>query len=211
LYKDRKFISELLFGYTHRQMPTRRNALLALVAGSASTALAGPAEAQTAEHHSHSEAAPTAARAADRKPVFCNEEEFQTLTRVCDLIIPRTDTPGAADVGVHWRVDKAVSRNKDLQSLYRAGLLHLNDTARSHGAPSFAALPHDAQIAALTKMSEAAGQPEGAFFQSAKALTIEWYYNTEQGLAHELGYKGNTYRSEFPGCTHPEHWPTEKS
>jgi hypothetical protein len=41
-----------------------------------------------------------------------------------------------------------------------------------------------------------------------KELTIRWYYNSQPGLVQELGFKGNTYRSEFPGCTHPEHWPS---
>ena len=35
-----------------------------------------------------------------------------------------------------------------------------------------------------------------------KDLTIDHYYATEVGLVKELGYQGNTYLAEFPGCEH---------
>jgi hypothetical protein len=36
-------------------------------------------------------------------------------------------------------------------------------------------------------------------------MTVEAYYSTEIGLAQELGYQGNSYLREFPGCQHEEH------
>ena len=36
-------------------------------------------------------------------------------------------------------------------------------------------------------------------------MTIDGYYTTETGLVQELGYKGNTYLSAFPGCQDEEH------
>ncbi len=44
-----------------------------------------------------------------------------------------------------------------------------------------------------------------AHFKLLKDMTVDYYYSTEAGLVTELGYKGNTYLSDFPGCTHPEH------
>ena len=38
-----------------------------------------------------------------------------------------------------------------------------------------------------------------------KAMTIDGYYSTREGLEQELGWHGNTYLTSFPGCTHPEH------
>jgi hypothetical protein len=49
---------------------------------------------------------------------------------------------------------------------------------------------------------------DSGFFQTMKDLTIDGYYSSEQGLVQELGFKGNTFRASFPGCTHLEHWPT---
>jgi hypothetical protein len=48
-------------------------------------------------------------------------------------------------------------------------------------------------------------QPGVEFFNSIKGYTISGYYTSEIGLIKELGYKGNSYLAEFPGCTHPEH------
>ena len=71
------------------------------------------------------------------------------------------------------------------------------------------ALAEPEQSAVLKQMSEAAETtPDGEFFQTLKKLTLDWYYRSEEGLAKELGYKGNTYRTTFTGCTHQEHWPS---
>lgn len=188
------------------KMATRRTALVTLAAGSAVAAL-GEVMPEHQDHASQDQ--PLSAAAPKRTPVYFEGRDYETLTRLTDLILPRTDTPGASDVGVPWRIDQAVSRKKDLQPLYRNGLAHLNSAARERGAEDFLALAEADQIALLTNLSESVSAAPGEFFQSLKALTIEWYYNTEPGLAQELGFKGNTYRAEFPGCTHPEHWPAE--
>jgi hypothetical protein len=38
-----------------------------------------------------------------------------------------------------------------------------------------------------------------------KDMTIDRYYSSREGLSQELGWHGNTYLTEFKGCTHPEH------
>jgi len=38
-------------------------------------------------------------------------------------------------------------------------------------------------------------------------MTVEGFYTSEVGLIDVLEFQGNTYLSEFPGCTHPEHQP----
>jgi hypothetical protein len=184
-------------------MATRRTALATLAAGSAAVALG-----EVLPTHSAHEAGPgNTVEKTERKPVYFEGRDYETLTRLTDLILPRTDTPGASDVGVPWRIDQAVSRKKELQPLYRNGLAHLNAAAKEQGKADFLALTGEEQAAILTKMCEPPGTPQEQFVQSVKALTIEWYYNTEPGLGQELGFKGNTYRTEFLGCTHPEHWP----
>ena len=72
-------------------MPTRRD-LLKIVA-------AVPAAASAQHPHTSEKfvqiAKPLAPKAFDKA-------RFQTLTRLVDLIIPRTETPGAADAGVDF-------------------------------------------------------------------------------------------------------------
>ena len=38
-----------------------------------------------------------------------------------------------------------------------------------------------------------------------KGLTVDGYYTSQAGLTQELGWHGNTFLTEFKGCTHPEH------
>jgi len=60
------------------------------------------------------------------------------------------------------------------------------------------------QIELLAAFSGAT-DPRGAFFQKLKEMTIDGYYSTEIGLVQELGYQGNDYLREFPGCQDQEH------
>ncbi|MFZ0591383.1 MAG: gluconate 2-dehydrogenase subunit 3 family protein [Bryobacteraceae bacterium] len=191
-------------------MATRRKALITLTAGSAAMALANGGTQESSAHHMHETAAEDHVRNEQRTPQFFQERDYATIVRLSDLIIPRTETPGAADVGVPWRIDQTVFRKPELRPLYVDGLAYLNKSAQKRGRPDFLSLAEDNQVAILKKISDQSGTREGEFFESLKSLTIEWYYNSEPGLAEELGFKGNTYRTEFIGCTHPEHWPVQK-
>jgi hypothetical protein len=192
-------------------MATRRDTLIGLVAGSASAALGrAMGQHQPAEPHVHDDAVKTEKSPETRTPQVFHGRDYETIAAVCELIIPRTDTPGAIDVGVPWRIDQAIQRQPEWKPLYENGLRYLNSAAKEHGEKDFLSAPKQTQVAILTVMSNGGASEQHDFFQSIKGLTIEWYYNTEQGLAHELGYKGNTYRTEFVGCTHPEHWPEVK-
>jgi gluconate 2-dehydrogenase gamma chain len=108
-----------------------------------------------------------------------------------DLIIPRTDTPGASDAGVPEFIDRRLTASADLAATLRRGMATLG--------PDFTELPHDRQVAVLTSITET------PFFRLAKDLTIDGYYSSRAGLVEELGWHGNTFLSEFKGCTHPEH------
>lgn len=163
---------------------TRREALLLIAA-------AGSIEAQ--EHH-HSEAAPAT---RPYQPQTLNSSEMHLVAQLCDLIIPRTDTPGAADAGVPEFIDRRLTASPGLTSTFRRGLALV-------GA-DFSGLAAERQIAILTEMSNAPASEGGGFFGLLKELTIDGYYSSRQGLEEELGWHGNTFLREFKGCTHPEH------
>ena len=65
----------------------------------------------------------------------------------------------------------------------------------------FESMTSQQQIDTLTRISESS-EADREFFETLKNLTIDAYYSTEVGLVQELGYQGNTYLAEFPGCTH---------
>lgn len=174
---------------------SRRRALKTI----ASAAAAAPL---TAQQHVH-EAASTFVQIAtsNYKPKFFSDSEFQTLKLLVDLIIPRTDTPGASDAGVHRIIDSSATQNIGSQKAWREGLAWLDAT----GGKPFRSSPEDEQINILRAASENAGSEGGRFFTLLKNAVVDGYYSTKEGLSTELGWNGNTYLSEFKGCTHKEH------
>jgi gluconate 2-dehydrogenase gamma chain len=177
------------------RMNTRRSALKTIAAA----AVGVPAAAQ----HQHTEP-PLQITAAYRPRVF-QPDEMKWVAKLVDLIIPRTDTPGASDARVPEYVDRALARNGSLKDRFKLGMGRLNDRAKQDHGAAFDALTDVQQIALLTEMSEAPDTALGRFFKLAKSLTIDGYYTSQEGLKQELGWNANTYLPEFKGCTHPEH------
>jgi hypothetical protein len=168
------------------------------------------AETPEAEHHMH-EIIEQAIAPAATGPEYFSQGDYATVSRLSDLIIPRTDTPGAIDAEVpHW-IDKQVATDVKLQERFKEWLADLNEQSHALGGVEFTGLTEPQQIAILQTLSSSdAATPKGGFFETMKNLTIDNYYRSEAGLVQELGFKGNTFRASFPGCTHPEHWPNEE-
>jgi len=141
---------------------------------------------------------------ADGNPTFFNANEYKTLTRMVDLIIPRTDTPGAADAGVPLYIDIIVKYDAALGQKFRTGLSELDAAAQKAAKKTFSDAPAQAQIKVLEAMlpEKASGHD---FFETVKAMTIVGYYSSEIGLFQELHFKGNEALSNFPGCPHGGH------
>lgn len=165
-------------------METRRDALRTLAAGAIVPALHG--------QHQHSEEVVQIAK--PQAPKNLSPGDFQLIGQIADLIIPRTNTPGAVDAGVPFFVDRAITKTPALGPKIAQGLQMLRNSG-------FAQADHEQQVAVLARLSEQADP----FFKLMKELTIDGYYSSKEGLVTELGYHGNTYLSEFKGCTHPEH------
>ena len=154
---------------------------------------------QSAEHH-HESGGSEAPLPAE--PSFFNPAEFRIVTRIADLIIPATDTPGAVGAGVPMYIDMVVAKNKGQQKLFTEGLEHLS-------RKNFVDLSEPEQLAILHPLCEAADAGESKdrlvqFFHVMKNLTADGYYTSRIGLLEELGYVGNSAMSQFPACI-PEH------
>ena len=191
-------------------MTTRRNALISIAGGTASTAIARALDAETMQGHDmKSKGDEPESTPKPKSPTYFHERDYRTVTRLVDLLMPRTDTPGAVDAQVPFRIDQQVSQTPKLQSIFRQGIGAVDAAAAKTGKPDFVSLAEPDQISILKLMSEAEETtPEREFFETLKKVTLDWYYRSEEGLVKELGYKGNTYRTDFPGCTHHEHWPS---
>ena len=172
-------------------MNTRRDAFKTLiVAAAASRAVYAQHEHGAADLVQLNKAA---------KPVAFTAEELALTAVLVDLIIPRSDTPGAWDAGVPLILDAVAAKNAAFKKQWLGGLRWLND------GRDFRSLTPEQQIAILTSVSLETASAGGKFFKLAKDSTIDAYYSTREGLVAELGWHGNTFLNEFKGCTHPEH------
>ncbi len=140
---------------------------------------------------------------------FLNDADFKMISRIADLIIPATDTPGAVQAGVPEYIDLVISRESQHQSVVADGLRWLDAQAKDRGADKFLELDEHGQLAILEPLCEAADSEKNPgrnvqFFALIKRLTADGYYTSRTGLIDELGYKGNTARDGYPECV-PEH------
>ena len=174
----------------------RRDALVTIAAAAAATPVSGqPQRQQKDPQHKH-EGMVNIKPPAVYRPKFFTAAEFETMSVLVDLIIPRTDTPGARDANAHRIIDSSIRPRE--QAPWREGLKWV-------AAQRFTTLPQDQQIAILRKASTEKDTPGARFFRLLKNATIDAYYSTREGLVQELGWNFNTFLPEFKGCTHPEH------
>lgn len=131
------------------------------------------------------------------EPKFFTPEEWKTVTRLADLIIPATSTPGAVGAGVPGYIDYVVNANEDWRALFRDGLKGLR-------AQHFDQMTESGQVALLTRYIDQPGDGlTTRFLRAVKAMTADGYYTSKIGLVDELGYQGNSAHASYPGC--PEH------
>ncbi len=197
-------------------MDSRRDTLK--IIGAIGTTCAFPFSAdELYGQHVHSAAMAPLAPAGPYQPKFFTAPELATVSRLADLIIPKTDTPGAVEAGVPQYIDFVVSANTEHQKRCREGIAWIDQHAKKNFSKPFLQLSEAQQIQLLRPLSEAADRaPEtiatadpdrirstgAAFFRVIKNLTADGYYTSQAGLVQELGYKGNTALPAFPECTH---------
>jgi hypothetical protein len=122
-------------------------------------------------------------------PRFYTEREMALVSRVADLVIPRTETPGALDVQVPELLDQLMAEWADggTRSQHRAGLAALDaELSRRAGGDFLDASPSAAE-SALAAVDEAAfdGEPV-AGYRDLKSLITQTYFSTEGGAVEEL-------------------------
>lgn len=190
----------------------RRRALQQLLGAMAAAAwapaLAGVLLAQTHDGHATAPAAKPGPRKrrplAAGRPSFFGRGEFRTLGRVVDLILPRTDTPGAVDAGVPLYIDIIAREDLKLGARLKQGLAALDAVTRSTTGRQFTAAREADQVRMLEAMLPRSA-PGNDFFETVKAMTLVGYYSSEMGLYEELHFVGNQVVMNFVGCPHGGH------
>ena len=121
-----------------------------------------------------------------------NAQQNALVTQIAELIIPRTDTPGATDVRVTEFIDLLLTEWYDAAERDRvlAGLAALE--ARNQASPSLVAL--------LESLDGVRGEPASAewTFERLKSLTVYGYFTSETVQRDVLHHQPLPGR--FDGC-----------
>ena len=120
---------------------------------------------------------------------FYTANEMGLVTRVSDLVIPRTETPGAVDVNVPGYLDGLMSdwASAETQREHREALQQI--TARLDAATGNFLSAGDTEanraLAALDSAAFADGNNLGGY-RALKSYITQAYFATEEGAIQEL-------------------------
>ena len=138
-------------------------------------------------------------------PRTFSADEREMVATIAEHILPRTDTPGARDAGVHRFIETMMAEYyaPPERTAFLAGLADLDSRAQSaHGKAFLQCTPEEQRvlIAALDAETFAAAAPRGTvpWWRTMKELTLLGYYTSEAGASKELQYVAVPGR--FEGC-----------
>lgn len=146
------------------------------------------------------QAQPAAAAGSGAKPVYLTAKQFETAGAVAERIVPRTDTPGALDVGVPAFVDLMVGKylNSADKAVIVAGLAEVEAASMAAHKKAFAQLTAAQQDAQLTALAEASQNKARTFFHQIKEMTVLGYFTSETVGKTVLHY--DPVPGRFQGC-----------
>lgn len=136
----------------------------------------------------------------DWQPLFLTMDEAKTISKIVDMILPRTDTPGALDVNVDMFIDKVIAKTYDMegQKNIRAEISGFNEDCNKNFGDVFNELSEDKRLAVLEAAEKSSGKfnpgvwgktvgnqgPIG-FYRSLKATAI-WAYMTSEEIGENV-------------------------
>jgi len=150
------------------------------------------------------------------KPAFFTEDQARTVAEMAEIIIPKTSTPGAKDVGVPGFIDSMLNEvyEKSDQDSFLEGLAAFEEDAKkTHGNAFFDCKPedqvalfrkhHDEALAAAkgggsTGWWNAGAAADKPFVLKVKELTLLGFFTSEPGATQVLQY--NQVPGPFQGC-----------
>ncbi len=133
-----------------------------------------------------------------------NAHQDATLRVMTELILPRTETPGAADVGATEFINLMLTEWFDERdrSRFLSGLEDVDARSRSLFGKDFVDGSPVQQSAILTALGEkmlqesapnplpfAMGPPSDNFYSMLRRLTLSAYYTSEAGATDELHFE----------------------
>jgi len=149
------------------------------------------------------------------KPEFLTMDQAQLVTALCDIIMPKTDTPGAVEAGVPQFIDDmvlSVYTQADKERIAK-GLSAFDEESKTDFGDTFAAAKREDQIALVKKHHDAlagkagdssagwwraSGGGEKPFMVEMKELILLGFFTSQPGATEVLQY--NMAPGPYKGC-----------
>jgi gluconate 2-dehydrogenase gamma chain len=186
---------------------TRRAVLKSLGMGAAAGSVLRVIPLQAAEHAHHMIEAEKADAQGAYTPKFFDANTYKTLQALCETILPSdADSAGAIAGGAPEFIDLLTSENEGYQAILAVGLKGLDSRCSSKYGKAWidCTAPQQTETLDLIAYRKNAVEDESLwdaveFFSLLRNMTADAFFTSKVGIKY-LGYKGNTYLPDFPGC-----------
>jgi gluconate 2-dehydrogenase gamma chain len=187
---------------------SRRSALRSLGMGAIAGSVLRVIPLEAAEYaHSMIASEKSDTPAGAYTPKFFDAHRYKTLQTLCETILPAdADSGGAIEAGAPEFIDLLTSENDEYQSKLGAGLKWLDSACTTRYGKAYldCAPQQQTELHNLIAYRKNAVQDPSLksgveFFSLLRNMTADGFFTSKIGIKY-LGYKGNTYLSEFPGC-----------
>jgi hypothetical protein len=187
---------------------SRRDVLKSLTVGAVAGSVLRVIPAEAAEYaHRMVQAEKASTPNAPYKPKFFSDHQYKTLQALCQAIIPPDDKSGGAiEAGAPEFIDLLTSESAEYQLKLGGGMMWLDSTCTDRFGKVYLDCTPEQQkqmldLIAYRKNAKSAPSlgPGIEFFSFLRNLTADGYFTSEIGIK-DLGYIGNKYLKDFPGC-----------
>jgi hypothetical protein len=140
-------------------------------------------------------------------PRFFSEDQGRIVMELAEIIIPKTDTPGAKDVGVPGFIDTMLKDcyKKEDQDRFLEGLTAFDAEAKATYGDSFIYCQPEQQVELVKKIHDAAvaeakenKEAKRPFILMTKELTLLGFFTSEPGATQVLQYE--PVPGSYKGC-----------
>ena len=190
----------------HSDPLTRRSLLKSLTIGAAAGSVLRVIPLQAAEyaHHLIDDEKSTAPSYA---PKFFDPHQYKTLQALCETILPAdADSGGALEAGAPEFIDLLTSENEHYQKTLGGLLKWIDATCKTRYGKAWldCAPGQQKEILELIAFRKSADRDETLSepvesFSFLRNFTADGFFTSRIGIKY-VGYKGNTFLTEFPGC-----------
>ena len=186
---------------------SRRNLIKSLSLAAAATSVLRVIPLEAAEYAHHMVTTEKASKAGVYTPKYFSPLQYKTLRALCEATLPAdAECGGAIAAGAPEFIDLLTSENAEFQLTLGGGLMWLDGQCIDRYGTSWIDSTAPQQTAMLDliayrkSIDEDASLSQGVeFFSFLRNLTADGFFTSKIGIQY-LGYIGNGYLAEFPGC-----------